>query len=315
LIEVTQLSKYYGITRAVHNLSFSVEKGEILGFLGPNGAGKTTTMKMLTGFVPPSSGRASILGFDIIDDSLEVRKRIGYLPEKNPLYHDMSVDSYLSLVARLKGIESKDTAAALERVSGRCGLTGVRRRTIGNLSKGFQQRVGIAQAIINDPELLILDEPTIGLDPQQIIEIRNLIRELGEERTVILSSHILPEVNQVCDRIIIINNGELIAVDSPENLRERLRKSSMTRVKIRASAQAGSAAEIISSMEGIVLVRRGPEQGDIIEFHVESAPDIDIREELTRTLVDGGIPILEIFNEELTLEDIFIKLVTEEEQE
>ena len=313
MIEVRKLSKYFGFTRAVQDLSFTVEQGEVLGFLGPNGAGKTTTMKMLTCYLPPSSGSATVLGYDILSDSMEVRRRIGYLPEKNPLYHDMRVEGYLSFVARLKGVDPSSVDGAVDGAVERCGLSEVRRSMIGTLSKGYQQRVGIAQAIVNDPRLLILDEPTIGLDPRQIIDIRKLIRELGENRTVILSSHILPEVSQVCDRIIIINRGRLVAVDSPENLRDRLRRASMTRVRLRDSAARERAEELTRSIEGVMMIRADASADDGAVMVVESAPDRDLREEIARRLVGAGVPLLEIYNEELSLEDIFIRLVTEEE--
>ncbi len=316
LIEVKQLSRNFGVTRAVDGLSFTVEKGEILGFLGPNGAGKTTTMKMLTCYLPPSSGTASIFGFDILDDSMEVRKRIGYLPESNPLYTDMDVRSFLAFAARLKGVDGGSVGDSVEGVIDRCGLGEVGRRKIGNLSKGFRQRVGIAQAIVNDPELLVLDEPTIGLDPGQIIEIRNLIRDLGRERTVILSSHILPEVNQLCDRIVIISRGRLVAVDTPDNLRGRLKKTSTTRIRVAAGADPGEVEKVISSIEGARLLRSGERGGDgSLLLAVESSSDSDIRGALARKLVEAGIPLLEIYSEELSLEDIFIRLVTEEEHQ
>jgi len=313
LIHVKELSKYYGVTVAVDSLSFTVERGEVLGFLGPNGAGKTTTMKMLTCYLPPSSGTAEIFGFDILEDSMEVRKRIGYLPEKNPLYTDMDVRSFLELASRLKGVEKGAMEGSVSSVIERCGLGDVMRRKIGNLSKGFQQRVGIAQAIVNDPELLILDEPTIGLDPRQIIDIRTLIKDLGKDRTVILSSHILPEVSQVCDRIIIINNGHLVAVDSPENLRDRLKRSSMTRVRIAGPVDMAVVEGVISSIGGARLVRSDEKGGDGSSLMtVESATDSDIRRRLAKELAEAGVPLLEIYSEELSLEDIFIRLVTEE---
>ncbi|MDD3643098.1 MAG: ATP-binding cassette domain-containing protein [Candidatus Krumholzibacteria bacterium] len=313
MIEVRKLSKNFGPVRAVQDLSFTVEQGEILGLLGPNGAGKTTTMKILTCYLPPSSGSATVLGYNTLRDSMEVRRRIGYLPEKNPLYYDMRVEGYLSFVARLKGVDPAGIDGAVGNAIDRCGLDEVRRFTIGTLSKGYQQRVGIAQAIVNDPRLLILDEPTIGLDPRQIVDIRNLIRELGNDRTVILSSHILPEVSQVCDRIIIINRGRLVAVDSPENLRDRLRRSSMTRVRLRDASARESAESLIGRIEGVLMTRgeAGDDGGAVLV--VESAPDRDLREEIARRIVGAGLPLLEIYSEELSLEDIFIRLVTEEE--
>ncbi len=313
MIRVRELSKYYGVTKAVDNLAFTVERGEVLGFLGPNGAGKTTMMKMLACYLPPSSGTAEIFGFDILEDSMKVRKRIGYLPEKNPLYTDMDVRSFIEFAARLKGVERESLNGSVNSVIERCGLGKVWRRKIGNLSKGFQQRVGIAQAIVNDPELLILDEPTIGLDPRQIIDIRTLIKELGRDRTVILSSHILPEVSQVCDRIIIINNGRLVAAGSPDNLRDRLKKSSMTNVRIAGSADPADAERIISSLDGASVIRIEEPVGDgSALITVESSSNSDIRNALARRLIEEDIPLLEIYSEELSLEDIFIRLVTEE---
>jgi ABC-2 type transport system ATP-binding protein len=244
---------------------------------------------------------------------MEVRDRIGYLPEKNPLYDDLDVSSFLEFTAFLKGVEKGSLGSSVDTVIERCGLGEVRRRKIGNLSKGFQQRVGIAQAIVNDPELLILDEPTIGLDPKQIIDIRNLIKELGNDRTVILSSHILPEVSQVCDRIIIINNGRLVAVDSPDNLRTRLKRSSMTMVRIAGSADPSDVEDAILSLSGTRVIRIEAPGGDgSVLFTIESSSDSDIRNALARTLVEREIPLLEIYSEELSLEDIFIRLVTSE---
>ncbi|OQX85246.1 MAG: ABC transporter, partial [Candidatus Latescibacteria bacterium 4484_7] len=254
MIQVEHLTKYYGTTRGIEDLNFQVSKGEVLGFLGPNGAGKTTTMKILTCYQPPTSGTAKIFGHDILEDPLEVRKKIGYLPEKNPLYTDMTVREYLNFVGELKSIDVGKLKQRVNYSIERCGLENVQRRTIGKLSKGYQQRVGIAQAIIGDPELLILDEPTIGLDPRQIIDIRELIKDLGKERTVILSSHILPEVSQVCNRIVVINQGRLVAVDTPDNLRSRLKKTSVITIKIHESPESQNAKGIVESIEGVILV-------------------------------------------------------------
>ena len=218
MIEVYELTKRYGERLAVDQASFSAPRGQILGFLGPNGAGKSTTMRMLTGFLPPSSGSARVAGFDIVEEADEVRRRIGYLPENPPLYPDMTVSAYLSFVARLKGVPSRQLRSARDEVMERTGLTAVAGRILARLSKGYKQRVGLAQALVHDPEVLVLDEPTIGLDPQQIIEIRELIRGLSGERTVILSTHILPEVSQVCDAVVIINEGKVICEDTRENL-------------------------------------------------------------------------------------------------
>ena len=313
MIQVENLTKRYGATIGVTNLDFRVEKGEILGFLGPNGAGKTTTMKMLTCYLPPTAGTAKVCGFDILDQSMEVRKRIGYLPERNPLYGDMTVHGYLDFVARVKGVKSSARRSEVDRAIERCGLEQVPHRTIEKLSKGYQQRVGIAQATLNDPEILILDEPTLGLDPKQIIEIRQLIRDLGGEKTVILSSHILPEVSQVCNRVIIINRGELVAADTPENLRSRLTTSSVVRVGLRNEGDALARAErIIAKIDGVIEVREEPPAHGMGAFMVESVPERDLREEIARALVAEGLPLLELYRAELSLEEIFLQLVTEE---
>jgi ABC-2 type transport system ATP-binding protein len=313
MIQVENLTKRYGAAIGVTNLDFRVEKGEVLGFLGPNGAGKTTTMKMLTCYLPPTAGTAKICGFDILDQSMEVRKRIGYLPERNPLYGDMTVHGYLDFVAHVKGVQPSARRSEVDRAIERCGLEQVPRRTIGKLSKGYQQRVGIAQAILNDPEILILDEPTLGLDPKQIIEIRQLIRDLGGEKTVILSSHILPEVSQVCNRVIIINRGELVAADTPENLRSRLTTSSVVRVALRDEGDALARAErTIAKIDGVIAVRGKPPEHGMGAFTVECLPERDLREEIARSLVAQGLPLLELYREELSLEEIFLQLVTEE---
>ncbi len=313
MIRAQKLTKRYGAAVGVTNLDFTVEKGEVLGFLGPNGAGKTTTMKMLTCYLPPTSGTAKVCGFDILEQSMEVRRRIGYLPERNPLYVDMTVHGYLDFVAQVKGVTSAARRGEIDRAIERCGLQEVPRRTIGRLSKGYQQRVGIAQATLGDPEILILDEPTLGLDPKQIIEIRRLIRDLGGEKTVILSSHILPEVSQVCNRVIIINRGELVAADTPENLRSRLATSSVVRVALRDEGDSLSRAEgIVSRLDGVVAVRKRPPARGTGAFMVECLSDRDLREDIARALVAGGLPLLEIYRDELSLEEIFLQLVTEE---
>jgi ABC-2 type transport system ATP-binding protein len=312
MIQAENLTKYYGLTIGVKNLNFQVEKGEVLGFLGPNGAGKTTTMKMLTCYLPPTEGSAKVCGYDILEHSMEVRKRIGYLPERNPLYSDMSVRGYLEFVAQIKGVGQNAVRGEVDRVIDRCSLESVPHRTIGKLSKGYQQRVGIAQALLSDPELLILDEPTLGLDPKQIIEIRQLIRDLGGEKTVILSSHILPEVSQVCNRVIIINHGELVAVDTPDNLRSRLQKSTVLRVKLRATRDATRANDALARIDGIVVVKEEPQTGDLRTLTVECLPDRDIREEIARMLIQEHFPLVELYSAELSLEDIFLQLVTEE---
>jgi len=313
VVRVEHLTKQYGPTVGISDLTFHIDRGEVLGFLGPNGAGKTTTMKILTCYLPPTSGFAEVCGFNILEDQMEVRRRIGYLPEKNPLYPDMRADEYLNFVARMKGVSNGRIKSETDRATELCKLGEVRRRTIGTLSKGFQQRVGIAQAILGEPELLILDEPTLGLDPQQIRDIRQLIMELGTERTVLLSSHILPEVNQVCKRIIIINRGQLVAVDTPENLRSRLTQSAVTCVKMRNTDDAARAYAVIRGLDGVLMVREAPGEGPVKTFFVESATDRDLRHDIITRLVEEKLPILEIYGQELSLEDIFLQLVTEEE--
>jgi ABC-2 type transport system ATP-binding protein len=313
MIQVQNLTKYYGPTLGVRGLNFHVKQGEVLGFLGPNGAGKTTTMKMLTCYLPPTAGTAKVCGFDILDQSMEVRSRIGYLPERNPLYSDMAVRGYLDFVARVKGVRHGARRTEIDSVIERCGLAAVSHRTIGKLSKGYQQRVGIAQALLHDPAILLLDEPTLGLDPKQIIEIRQLIRDLGGEKTVILSSHILPEVSQVCNRVIIINRGELVAVDTPENLRSRLTTSVVLRIRLRADdGDAARAEAILANTSGVRAVVADPPGAGIRAFTVECVPDRDLREEIARTLVTERLALLELYREELSLEDIFLQLVTEE---
>ena len=218
MIEVRDLTKKYGEIDAIRGISFTAEKGQVLGFLGPNGAGKTSTMRIITGFMPATSGTVTVAGFDIFDDSLEVRRRVGYLPENPPLYDDMTVETYLRFVAKVRGLARADIGTAVDASAARCGLADVRGRVVGHLSKGYRQRVGLAQALIHDPSVLVLDEPTIGLDPKQIIDIRSLIRDLSGERTVILSTHILPEVQQLCDKVVIINRGRIAVEDSLESL-------------------------------------------------------------------------------------------------
>ncbi len=247
MIEVANLSKRYGDLAAVRDVSFSASSGQILGFLGPNGAGKTTTMRIITGFMPATSGTVRVDGFDVFDQSTEVRRRIGYLPENPPLYNDMAVAPYLRFVAKLKGMSRADIPTALDRALETCGLTAVRDRLLGHLSKGFRQRVGLAQALIHDPPVLVLDEPTIGLDPRQIVEIRSLIRTLGGKRTVVLSTHILPEVSQVCDKVVIINDGRIVAEDTLANL---TRGRALEEVFIEAIGREGDGARATAAAEG-----------------------------------------------------------------
>ena len=313
MIEVRNLTKVYGGQTAVDDVSFDAARGEILGFLGPNGAGKTTAMRILTCFLPPTSGGARVAGFDILTQSREVRARIGYLPENVPLYRDLTVTDYLDFVARLKGMPRSNRAARTRRVMEECGVDHVAGRMIGKLSKGYRQRVGLAQALINDPEVLILDEPTVGLDPQQIIEIRELIRSLSGRRTVVLSTHILPEASLLCHRVIIINKGKIVTADTPENLKTLLRRSMVVDVVLRGDGDA--ARRLISSLPDIENVSSVDSRGDVHTLRVESRDDRDARESLSRVLVENGFGLLGLAAIDMSLEEIFVEIVTREELE
>jgi ABC-2 type transport system ATP-binding protein len=309
-IEVEHLTKFYGSARGVIDVSFSVARGEIMGFLGPNGSGKTTTMRILTCFFPQTSGTARVCGFDTLKDPLEVRRRIGYLPESVPLYLEMPVFSYLKFFAEVKGVPRQHRRAKVDEVMQRCGITGVASRLIGRLSKGFRQRVGIAQSLLHDPDVLILDEPTIGLDPRQIIEIRNLIKSLGGRQTVILSTHILPEVSMTCDRVIIIHEGSLVAVDTPANLIKHLQE--VPTVLIKAEGPARDIMDALAGVPGVLGVKETASAYDAAGFHVEIHKDTPVLNELARTICDHGWKLREIRTVDMTLEEIFIKLVTKE---
>ena len=314
MIEAEKLTKYYDKVAAIEDVSFTVEKGEIVGFLGPNGAGKTTTMRILTGFLPPSSGTARVAGHDILTNSLQVRRRIGYLPEAVPLYTDMKVAAYLEFVAEVKGLERRDRRRSVGQIMEKCRIVDVQRMLIGSLSRGYRQRVGIAQALLNNPEVLILDEPTVGLDPKQIIEIRQLIKELSGQSTIILSTHILPEVSMVCQRVIIINDGHIIAVDTPENLTARLQRSA--KLLLTVDGPVGQVEEALTQLPGVLRVELNDESRDAtVSFVVESERSHDLRREVSRLIVDRGWGLLELRPADMTLEEIFIRLVTEEHQE
>ena len=308
MIEVENLTKFYGSVVALRQVNFKVEQGEIVGFLGPNGAGKTTTLRILTCFMPPTSGAARVAGLDCQENSLEVRAKIGYLPENVPLYRDMTTHRFLAFVAAAKGVPRPRAGQEIDRVMEVCAITSVAERIIGNLSKGYRQRIGIAQALLNDPPVLILDEPTIGLDPTQIVEIRSLIRELGAERTIILSSHVLPEVSQICQRILIINNGQIIATDTPSNLTAQLQRNLQVYLEVE-----GPKAEVINkinSMDGVLSVRPANGPGS---YMIETSRGQDLRPELARTVVKHGWELRELKLQDLSLEDIFMQLVTDEE--
>ncbi len=311
MIEATGLTKFFGPVAAIQDVSFTVEKGEIVGFLGPNAAGKTTTMRILTGVIQPTDGRATVAGYDIVTHSLQARRRIGYLPETIPLYSDMRVASYLHFVAEVKGLRGADRTRRVSDTMERCRITDVSRALIGALSRGYRQRVGIAQALLGNPEVIILDEPTVGLDPKQIIEIRGLIKELGRERTVLLSTHILPEVSMVCERVIIINEGRIVASDTPANLTSRLQTS--TRVLVQVEAPPDLVRTEIGRIPGILSVEpTGPTRNHVSAFLVESEKGRDLRQQIARRIVEKGWGLLEIRPAGMTLEDVFIKLVTEE---
>ncbi len=312
MIEIQNLTKYYGHIKAVENVSFTVQKGEILGFLGPNGAGKTTTMRILTGFFPPTEGRVKVAGFDITENPLEVKRRIGYLPENVSLYNDMRVIDYLNFVGKVKGIKkTKKLKKQVSNIVELCGITHVQKRTIGKLSKGYRQRVGLAQALLGEPEVLILDEPTVGLDPKQIVEIRKLIKELGGERTVILSTHILPEVQMICERVIIINEGKIAAIDTPDNLNRQLSKQLVISMEIEGETQ--KIINVLEGVEGVKEVKPKTKKGKIKQVEVIASPDKDIRKELSQAVFENQLGLYGLKTVEMSLEEIFLKLVTQEE--
>jgi len=311
LIEVNNLSKYYGEVAAVENATFRVEEGTILGFLGPNGAGKTTTMRILTCYLPPSEGTASIAGFDVTEESMEVRKRIGYLPEQPPLYNDMTVLSYLRFVAKIKGVPGGQLNEQLDETLEKTGIAHHRHTVIGHLSKGYKQRVGLAQALVHNPEVLILDEPTVGLDPKQIIEIRELIKGLGRDHTVILSTHILPEVSVTCDKIVVINAGRIVGEGTPESLMAELKEGESLRAHI--SGPVGQVQALLQGIGGVVEVIAESEEGETEGVYtVTTLADQDVRDELSRQVINGGFGLRELRPLGMTLEDIYLRLTTEE---
>jgi ABC-2 type transport system ATP-binding protein len=305
MIEVQGLTKYYGRHLAIQDLTFNAQKGEILGFLGPNAAGKTTTMRILAGYMPPSRGTARIAGFDVLEQSLEVRKRIGYLPETVPLYPEMSIWEYLEYMGSLRRVADLD--GRINQVLEEVNLEERAESFIGNLSKGMRQRVGLAQALLHEPDVLILDEPTIGLDPGQIIEVRRLIQELGKDRTVLLSTHILSEAQQVCDRVLIINRGQLVAEDTPENLQAQI--SGADQLIIQASVETEVLRSLLTSLPDVTEVLPGDSEGEVF---VMSVPGKDIRPEVARKIVMEGFELLELRLAGLSLEEIFLQLTRED---
>jgi len=313
LITVENLTKRYANKTAIEGMSFQVEKGEILGLLGPNGAGKTTTMRIITGYMPASSGTVRVDGYEVFENPIDVRRRIGYLPENPPLYLEMTVTGYLRFVAKIKGVPKQNLDNEVERVMARASVTDVKDRIIAKLSKGYKQRVGLAQALVNDPPVLILDEPTIGLDPKQIHEVRELIKELAGNHTVVLSTHILPEVEQTCHRVIIIDKGRIVAVDTPQNLRFQVQGAERIFVEVR-----GPASEVMAKLRatpGVMEVRKVAENDGSNRFQVEGELRGDIRSDLARTIVQSGWGLLELQAASMSLEDIFLKLTREEEGE
>ena len=309
MIEVKNLVKQYGNHVAVDNLSFTVEPGQIYGFLGPNGAGKTTTMNIMTGYLGATSGEVIIDGHNILEEPEEAKRCIGYLPEQPPLYSDMSVEEYLRFVAQLKGVPKKDRPNQLERILNLCHLQEMRKRLIRNLSKGYRQRVGLAQAITGFPDIIILDEPTVGLDPKQIIEIRDLMRTLAKEHTVILSSHILSEVQEVCNTILIINKGKLVACDTPENLEVQMAGGNRLDLTVKASRDKAKA--ILSRIEGIKDLEL-TDKGDTVDLTITTDLDVDLREELFYAFADAHSPILMMKHTESSLESVFLQLTSGE---
>jgi ABC-2 type transport system ATP-binding protein len=311
MIQVEHLTKRFGLATAIDDVNFEVRKGEILGFLGPNGAGKTTTMRVLAGFFPPTDGRAIVAGYDVFEKPLEAKRRIGYLPEQPPLYTEMTVDAFLRFVARIKSLTSDRISNRLGEVKELCGLHDMGERLIKHLSRGYRQRVGLAQALIHDPDVLILDEPTVGLDPKQIIEVRELIKRLGGTHTVILSTHILPEVSMTCQRVVIINKGRVVAIDTPENLTSQLRGGERIELEVRGPVDSlPTLLEVIPEVRNVVV--GSPENGHhAVSVEVERGPDV--RHVVARRVVESGFELYQLKTQVMTLEDIFLQLTTEEE--
>jgi ABC-2 type transport system ATP-binding protein len=310
MIRVKDLTKRYVGRTAVDHISFEVEKGEIVGFLGQNGAGKTTTIRILTGYLPPSSGFASIAGHDVFRDSIEARRRIGYMPENVPLYTDMRVREYLNFRAALKGLRGREVKRSVEEVMNLCGLTEMRKKMIGALSKGFRQRVGLADSLVHSPELLILDEPTNGLDPNQIRRVRELIKRLGLKHTIFLSTHILSEVEVTCDRVIILDRGKVKACDTPKNLVENLRTAGTLTLEIKADSRIAS--DKLKKIPQVRKVVRDLESDGWVSFTLRVESSADLREELSRLAADNHWPLRELHRKTASLEDVFIELTQSE---
>ena len=312
MIDVKNLSKSYGKFEAVKDVSFFIDKGEVVGFLGPNAAGKTTTMRILTCYMPATEGTVSVAGFDVFDNPMSVKKRVGYLPEHPPLYTEMTVDGYLSFVGKIKGLSGKELKLRQEEVLERTSTIEVRKRLISKLSKGYKQRVGLAQALIHDPEVLVLDEPTVGLDPKQIIEVRELITELGQDHTIILSTHILPEVSATCGRVIIINKGKIVAEDTPENLMGGLQGQEKLELQVRGPS--GKISKALKEVGGVTSLKSDKKE-DISVYTLEIERNSEVRAALAASVVNNGWDLLEMKSVGLSLEEIFLQLTTDEEGE
>ncbi len=310
MIQASGLTHYYGPQPAIEDVNFGVKRGEILGFLGPNGAGKTTTMRILTGFMPPTQGKVTLGGFDVVEQSLEVRRRIGYLPETVPLYTEMPVNGYLKYMGTLRGMPSRRIRQRISEVIDVCRLQDYHKTIIGKLSKGYRQRVGIAQAILHEPEVLVMDEPTIGIDPIQVVETRRLIQDLGKQQTVVLSSHILPEVSMICERVLIIHQGRIVAEDTPENLAQGLQ--GVDRLQVEVGGPYEEVMPVLRQMPGVTQVsHRRQQDRDVYTIHAQE--DRDLREEISRVVVGKGWSLLSMQLVGMSLEDIFLRLTTEEE--
>jgi ABC-2 type transport system ATP-binding protein len=313
VIEVQNLTKRYGRVTAVDDISFRVERGEILGFLGPNGAGKTTTMRILTGYMPASEGKAFVAGFDVFEQPIEAKRRTGYLPETPPLYPDMTVMEYLAFVAKIKGVPSADQKQRVRAVMERTRVSDMAGRLCSKLSKGYKQRVGLAQALIHNPDVLILDEPTAGLDPKQINETRLLIKELAGDHTIILSTHILPEVSQTCQRVVIINKGRVVAVDTPDNLSARLHGSATMYVQVDANGSDASAT--LSRVAGVTRVVESDRRDGLVGYEIVSESGRDVRRDLAKAVVTNGWGLVELRPARISLEEVFLTLTDVDEQQ
>jgi ABC-2 type transport system ATP-binding protein len=310
MIEVENLTKRYGPTLAVSDVTFEVQNGEILGFLGPNGAGKTTTMRVITGYLPPTEGRVRVAGYDVVEEPLEAKRRTGYLPEAPPVYPDMTVTEYLAFVGRIKGIPRRELKSRLAEISERCAVSDVMNRQIGKLSKGFRQRVGLAQALIHNPEVLVLDEPTAGLDPKQIIETRQLIKGLAGRHTIILSTHILPEAAKTCQRVVVINAGKIVAVGTPDELTRRLQ--GFETILLTVEGLAADVKDKLQRVEGVSLVEPRDTSDGRVTYEVHAEKGKDVRAELARAVVESHWKLYELRTSGLSLEDIFLKLTTKD---